>query len=229
MNSPQLDLTFQAAEPLLPARVVITNPEMPGHARLPVATPRTPAMILGVTLQSQPRPGASVPVRRAGVADIETAAVVATGAEVCLNGTDGRVAPATYPTLLIRRTGAGNGGILARIRRITPELDGYRIRTVAGTEATDYVVKIAPHETEITLKTTAGPVNAGTVGEVLALLRASSLNTLFEFTIQNAVEADLLLAGEATLTGVGASYPVIGVALDGSPGAGRNARVLLTI
>jgi len=74
---------------LIPAHRVVVAGTNPGEAKLPTA-PNAGA-ILGATTQAQPVAGASIAVRKAGVALVEAAGAIAFGAPVNIAGTTGRV------------------------------------------------------------------------------------------------------------------------------------------
>lgn len=74
---------------LIPAHRVVVAGTNPGEAALPAAA--NAAAILGATTQAQPVAGASVAVRKAGVALIEAAGAIGLGAPVNVAGTSGRV------------------------------------------------------------------------------------------------------------------------------------------
>jgi hypothetical protein len=225
MSSSFIDLTYAAGEALTAHRVVIRDSG--NIAQLPNASGNVPAEVLGVTLQSQSRIGASVPVRRIGVASIIADAAIAAGEQVTISGADGSVRPVQMPFAMIEGADSDTG-ILVTAKRILPALHGSRIVIDGTGTSQSFSIAATPGDATITLATNGGGTVTTTLTALKAALDASTLAELFTFTLVGA-GATLAAEGLAVFEGFASESPVIGVAQTDAAGEGALVEVLLTL
>lgn len=225
MSSSYIDLTYQAAEALTAHRVVIR--ESGNLAQLPAASGNLAADVLGVTLQAQSRVGASVPVRRTGIAGIVAAGAITAGELVTIAGADGSVRPVVMPYALIEGADSETG-ILVTAKQILPALEGMRI-VIDGTGTSQvFGISVTPGDVAITLATNGGGTVTTTLTVLKTALEASSLAQLFTFTLVGS-GATLGAEGLAAFESFVFETPIIGIAQNDAPGEGALVEVLLTL
>jgi len=225
MSSSFIDLTYVAGEPLTAHRVVVR--ESGNVAQLPEETGNIPASVLGITLQAQPRTGASVPVRRTGIASIVASAAISAGELVTISGAEGSVRTVVMPFAMIEGADAETG-ILATAKRILPALHGTRI-AIDGTGTSQlFSLAATPGNIAIALATNGGGSVTTTLTGLKAALDASALADLFTFTIVGA-GSTLAAEGSAVFEGFASECPIIGIAQTDAAGDGALVEVLLTL
>lgn len=224
MSLAVLDLTYAAAGPLPAHRVVVRDSGR--TARLPDAQRNLARAVLGVTTQSQPRAGASVPVRRIGIAEIEAAEPIAAGAQVVIDGDDGRVRAVAMPSILIAGT-TGGTGLRMTARHLEPALHHFVVSCMAED----------PNQTlGVTYEAGYITVHLATNGSTVVTTTLAALKTAMEAVVADLFDFTIVGAGTTAVDpndhvfgGFASEGPVIGIAQDAAPAEGSLVPVLLTI
>lgn len=218
-----LDLTYAAGEPLPAHRVVVR--ESGRTARLPDDENNLARTVLGVTTQSQSRVGASVPVRRIGIAEVEAAAAISAGDPVVIDGEDGRVRAVQMPSVLLAGTTEGTG-LRMTARHLEPAFHRFTVSLLAEDPNQSLSVLFEAGFITVQLATNGSTVVTTTLAALKAALEAVA-EDIFDFAVVGAGTTPVE-ASDYVFDTFATEGPVIGIAQDAAPGEGALVPVLLT-